>query len=152
MPVGFCDLAEADEGAHLVGVAADGLGEAVGAVHLGVGGHFQQVFLAGMGAPDQAVEQGEALGLVVLDDCFGEGYQGAWDVEGCGWGRARGFGRRLGRGVGLAEEVVRVTDGPGNLLGWRGFEGQAAGGAAPAGPVDLVGENDALHQANRSGC
>ena len=60
------NFAEADEGAHLVGVAADALGEAVGAVDVGVGGHLQQMLFAAVGAPDQAVEQGEALGVAVL--------------------------------------------------------------------------------------
>ena len=49
---GFRDFAEADEGAHFVGVAADGLGEVLDALDFGVGGAFEQVFLAGVGAKD----------------------------------------------------------------------------------------------------
>ena len=74
---GAGDFAEAYEGAHLVGVAADGLGEAQRPVHRWVGDRSGEVALALVVAPDQAVEQGEPLGVVGLDDGLGEVDEGA---------------------------------------------------------------------------
>ena len=134
------DLAEAHEGAHLVGVAPHGLRKAVGPVDVGVGGDLEQVLFAAMRPPDQAVEQGEALRVAVLDHRFGQRDQGARHRERAG----RRRGRRLGRRV--AEQVVGVADRPRRFLGRHVVQRQPAGRGAPGVPVDFMGEDGRVHR------
>ncbi len=134
------DFAEAHEGAHLVGVAPHGLREAVGPVDVGVGGDFEQVLLSAMRTPDEAVKQGEALWVAVLNHRFGQCDKGARHRE-----RARRSGRRRpGRHV--AEQVVGLADRPRGFVGRHIVEGQPAGGGAPGIPVDFVGEYGRVHR------
>lgn len=58
-------LAEAHERLHLVGIAANGLGERGCAQHVGIGGIRQHRALAMGDAPQQPVQQGHALHIAM---------------------------------------------------------------------------------------
>ena len=62
------DPAEAQEGVHLVQIAADRARHAVEPMHQRIARHVEQRALAVQDAPDQAVEQGVALRIAVADD------------------------------------------------------------------------------------
>ena len=79
------DPAEADEGVHLVQVAADRLGHALEAEHQRVGGDLEQVALAVEETPDQRVEKRVALGVAVAD------HKADQVVGGAGQGDRRGI-------------------------------------------------------------
>ena len=60
------DFAEADEGVHLVLVAAHGLGHRCDPRDVGIGRDVEQVVIVAQ-PPQQPIEQGEALGIAVQD-------------------------------------------------------------------------------------
>ena len=116
--------------AHPVRLGAHREGQAAGA------GQFRvvallQYRLAGLGTPDQAVEQVEAARIARLDRLGGERHQGAGHAE-----AAAALGRRIGG---------RAADRPGDGLGWGAGEHVRPCGGAPAVPVGLACEHDAGH-------
>ena len=81
------DFAEADKGVHLVLVAAHGLGHRGDLGHVGIGRDIEQIVVLPQ-PPQQAVEQGEPLGVAVQDrdlrqfDEFGRYVEGAvWRLQ-----------------------------------------------------------------------
>jgi hypothetical protein len=91
--------------------------------------------LAGLGAPDQAVEQVEPVGVARLDRLGGEADQGAGHAE-----AALTLGKR-----GLGERLCGAADRPVEGLRGRPGEHVRPGGGAPAVPVGLARKHDAGH-------
>ena len=60
------DFAEADKGVHLVLVAAHRLGHRGDLGDIGIGRDIEQIVMAAQ-PPQQAIEQGEALGIAMQD-------------------------------------------------------------------------------------
>ena len=134
------DPAEADEGMHLVQVAADRLGHALEAEHQRVGGDLEQVALAVEETPDQRVEKRVAFGIAVA-------HNEADQVVG-------GAGQRDRRGVVAAdvrEKRRHTAAGPADLLRPEAGGGELAHGLAEAGEVGAGGERDLGH-AKRLSC
>ena len=131
---------EADEGMHLVQVAADRLGHAFEAEHQRVGGDLEQVALTVKETPDQRVEKRVALGVAVADD------EADQVVGGARQGDRRGI---------VAADVRKkrrhTTGGPADLLGPKAGGGELAHGLAEAGEVGAGGKPDLGH-AKRLSC
>ena len=122
------DPAEADEGVHLVQVAADGLGHALEAEDQRVGGDLEQVALAVEEAPDQGVEEGVALGVAVAD------HEADQVVGGAGQGDRRGI-----VAADVREKRRHAAGGPADLLRPKAGGGELAHGLAEASEVGAGG-------------
>jgi hypothetical protein len=109
--------------AHPVRLGAHRQGQATGAGQFGIVALFEDR-LAGLGAPDQPVEQVEPIGVVRLDHLGGEGDQGAGHAEAAGalgiWGLGQrfagcadrpgeGFGGRAGEHVAVRQPSQSVS-------------------------------------------
>ena len=105
---GFGQLAESHEGAHLVDVAAHGLGEHRQAVDERIGGIVEQRLIV-HDAHQRGIQQREPLGIGVAHDRLREIEEGPGHGE-----RARGRGRRRGR---RGEEIGGARDREGDLAG-----------------------------------
>ena len=75
------DAAEAQERGHLVHVAAHGFLHALQPVHQRIGCDREQLALAMRDAPEQFVEQREALGIAVAHDVLGKAHVGRRHAE-----------------------------------------------------------------------
>ena len=78
------DFAETDKGVHLVLVAAYGFRHGGDLGDIGVGRDLEQVVVAAQ-PPQQAIEQGEPLGVAVQDRDFCQFDESGGHVEGAGW-------------------------------------------------------------------
>ena len=136
------DFAEADEGVHLVGVAADLLGQPLEPVEQGVGAVLHRVAV-GAQLEQHRVEQGEALGVA-------DGRSPPWPGRRTraarrSSGRAAAGRRPAGEQVGLA-----ARDLPDDRVGRDAGLGQPARGIAPAVEIILGGEGDAMRVDHRA--
>ena len=147
--LGHRDFPKAHVGLHLVQVAADRLGHRLEPHDVGVDGDLHQAGLATQ-SPQHAVEEREAIDIAM------QARRGALFDE-----RARHVERglrvrRIARRVGIDEQRIVVADRPGHVLGRDIVDREASRGAAPAGEVGLVREDDRTHrcsgQANSASC
>ena len=125
-------LAEAEEGAHLVDVAADDLRQPLDPADQRVGVILRQLRFAAQ-AMEHGVEQREAFGIGRQRGVAHQVDEGARDLQ----RRADRIGHRLRRRGG-GEQVVRgVADLPHDIVRRDVCGGERTGGIAPR--VDVVG-------------
>ena len=79
--IGHVDTAKADEGVHLVDIAANGFLPSCRLHDIGIGGDVQQARLSAQ-PPEKSIEQGKALGMAVADRVSREVEKGAGVREG----------------------------------------------------------------------
>ena len=128
------DAAEAQERGHLVHVAAHGFLHALQPVHQRIGCDREQLALAMRDAPEQFVEQREALGIAVAHDVLGKPHISRRHAE-----RDAAFRRRL------AAEQIAIPHAPGHVARRDLRADQPARGVAEVLERVLARERHAKH-------
>ena len=133
----FGDDAEPDEGAHLVRVALNRMGQSTRTLDGRIGQVVKHVPFALMDAPDQAVEQRETLLIARLDDRLGK--REKTTRHGKGGRTITGIKRCLElRAVG--KKVIGGADGPDDVIRIDPAQDEATGSRTPAREIHLMGQ------------